>query len=144
MRSGPMRLTKVDSVRATLMSLDVKASYSSPSSRQPAACTLSLSSQCWGWRHNKCQSPWWPDWTTPSSFSCDPVKNILKARLVTRRNTLLSRQEKIISAICKAVSYLPWAWKKHVGIGRWRKARQSWAPEQAEHTRIWRLKLVLE
>ena len=71
---------KVVSVRATLMSLDVKASFSSPSSRQPTACTLSFSSQCWGWRHNKCRSPWWPGWTTLSSFSCDPVKKDLEGK----------------------------------------------------------------
>ena len=46
-----------------------------PSSRRPFSCTLSPSSQCWDWRHNRCQSQWWPVWTTPSSFFYDPVQN---------------------------------------------------------------------
>ena len=45
-----------------------------PSSRRPFSCTLSPSSQCWDWRHNRCQSQWWPVWITPSSFFSDPVQ----------------------------------------------------------------------
>ena len=98
-----------------------------PSSRRPFSCTLSPSSQFWDWRHNRCQSQWWPVWTTPSSFFSDPEKKNCKWFRTAR-----------------FLSYLPRAGEKHMRRYGWRKARQCRAPEEAEHTGVRCLELLLE